>query len=457
MPDTSLTKPTASALTSPYLETAKQHDLPMDEMPYRRLGLGILIITFVVFGLWAGLAPLRSAVIATGRVIVASQNKQIQHLDGGIIKTINVHDGDQVQQGQVLLELDGTQLHSQLENIQGQLWDANANLARLTAEQNGAKEIIWPDELQKTPVPSMLADILKTQNTLFQARKQALSASQDVLVQRLAQTQKQLDGTEKLLVSLNKRRSSLNNDVDSMAKLAGKNLVAKSAQRQIQRDYEEVAGDAVKTESEVARLHEALAEIKQQTALSKEEYLKEVSSSISDFQTKRIQLLAQKQALEDKLSRIAITAPVTGKIKGLNMVTLGGVITAGQLIMEIVPDEQEFKIIAQLSTTDIDEIRIGQLAEVKFISSNDTRLLPIINAELIDYSGDAFTSEDSQQSFYKATLIFQQDAIKLLKEKNVRLIPGMPAEVFLQTSERSFMSYLLKPLYDVIDHSFNEK
>jgi epimerase transport system membrane fusion protein len=430
--------------------------LPMDETPYRRLGMTILLVTFVVFGLWAQFAPLRGAVVAVGRIIVASQNKQVQHLDGGIVKTINVQDGDSVHKGQVLLELDDIQWRSQLENVQGQLWDAEASLVRLAAERDDAKSIIWPDSLQKASDTPMLAEILKTQNQLFQSRKQALSSSQDVLVQRLAQTRKQIEGNQNAIVSLKKRRESLDSDVNSLQKLAGRNLVAKTTLRQMQRDYEEVEGDTVKTESEVARLNDSVAEIKQQIALTKEEYLKEVSANISDTQTKRIQLLAQKQSLEDKLSRVAITAPVTGKVKGFNIVTLGGVITAGQIIMEIVPDEQEFKIVAELSPTDIDEIKAGQIAEIKITSSNDTRFFPVIHAELIDISGDTFTNQNSQQSFYKATLKIQDDALKLLKEKNVSLIPGMPAEVFLQTRSRTLMSYLLKPLSDVISHSFNE-
>ncbi len=447
---------TPSALATRQSLTADSTPLPMDETPYRRLGIGILLITFVIFGLWAQFAPLRSAVVAVGRIIVASQNKQIQHLDGGIVKTINVQDGDNVHKGQVLLELDDTQWRSQLENVQGQLWDAEASLVRLAAERDDAPNITWPDSLQKASATPMLADILKTQSQLFQSRKQALKSSQDVLVQRHSQTQKQIDGNQNMLVSLKKRCDSLKNDVNSLEKLAGKNLVAKPTLRQTQRDYEGVVGDTVKTESEIARLNDSLAEIKQQVALTKEEYLKEVGTAISDSQTKRIQLLAQKQSLEDKLSRVAITAPVSGKVKGFNIVTLGGVITAGQVIMEIVPDEQEFKIIAQLSPSDIDEIKVGQIAEIKLLSSNDTRFFPTINAELIDISADTFTNQNSQQSFYKATLKLQDSSLNLLNEKKVSIVPGMPAEVFLQTGSRSLVSYLLKPLSDVIAHSFNE-
>lgn len=457
MPETGLITQTNPQLPTQQIGSAGQQGLPMDETPYRRLGLGILFITFVALGLWAGLAPLHSAVVANGQVIVASHNKQIQHLDGGIVKTIHVHEGENVQQGQALLELDATQWRSQLENVQGQLWDTEANLARLSAERDGANSLTWPDELQKPAASPTLKDILSTQKEMFKARQQSLDANQEMLTQRLTQTRKQIEGDEKQIISLKKRRDSLSSDVSSLEKLADKNLVAKATLRETQRAYEEVLGDLAKVESEVARLHEVLPEIRQQLALSREEYLKEVSTGISDFQTKRIQLSAQQQSLEDKLSRVTITAPVTGKVKSLNIVTLGGVITPGQIIMEIVPDEQKFQIIAQLSSADINDIKVGEIAEIKFISSSDTRLLPTIHARLIDRSTDTFPDEHSQQRFYKLTLELQDDALQLLKEQDIVLISGMTAEIFLPTSQHTLVSYLLRPLSRLLDHSLNEK
>lgn len=430
--------------------------LPMDERPYRLLGLGVLFLTFVVFGLWAALAPLNSAVIVAGQVTVASQNKQVQHLDGGLVKAIHVHDGGVVTAGQVLLELEDTQWRSQLENVQGQLWDVDAALMRLAAERDGLDKLSWPDELQKSSVSPVLAEILKTQAQLFTVRRQALAAGQDILVQRLAQTQRQIEGTEKQITSLRNRRNSLGDDVKSLEKLAGQNLVAKSTLRQNQRDYEELEGDTTKAVSEVARLGEVLAETRQQMLLGKEEYLKEVGTEISNFQTKRIQLLAQKQGLEDKLSRVAITAPATGKIKGLNMVTVGGVITAGHVIMDVVPSEQEFKIIAQLSPADIDSITPGQVAEVKFSLFNNARNFPVICADLIDVSADTLINQSSQMPYYKATLSIQQDGVIFLKNKGITLVPGMPVEVLLQTGQQSLLNYLFKPLTDIISHAFNE-
>jgi epimerase transport system membrane fusion protein len=455
MPDNFLAK-LPILLPAKRVEATEDAGLPMDERPYRLLGIGVVFLTFVVFGLWAAFAPLNSAVVAVGQVTVASQNKQVQHLDGGIVKAIHVYDGDTVTAGQVLLELEDTQWRSQLENVQGQLWDADATLVRLAAERDGADTLSWPADLQKAPIPPVLAEILKTQFQLFTVRRQALAAGQDVLAQRLAQTQKQLEGTENQITSLRNRRNSLGDDVKSLEKLAGQNLVAKSTLHQNQRDYEELVGDTTKAVSEVARLGEVLAETKQQMLLSKGEYLKEVGAGISDFQTKRIQLLAQKQSLEDKLSRVAITAPVAGKVKGLNMVTLGGVISAGQVIMEVVPNEQEFKIIAQLSPTDIDSITPGQVAEIKFSLFNDARYFPVIYADLVDISADTLINQSSHMPYYKATLSIHEDGVIFLKKKGINLVPGMPAEVLLQTGQNSLLNYLFKPLTNVISHAFNE-
>ncbi len=437
--------------------TSSSKPLDMDERPYRRLGLLVLFLTFGVLGGWAAFAPLHSAVVAVGQVMVASQNKQIQHLDGGIVKAIHVHDGDTVSAGQALLSLDDTQLRAQLDNVKGQLWDTDANLVRLTAERDGAETLMWPAALKQAPSSSLLAEIIKTQTQLFKVRRQALAAGQDVLAQRLAQTHQQINGNESQLVSLRSRLDSLGEDVKSLEKLVGQNLVAVSTLRQNQRDYEALVGDTTKVAADTARLTEVLAETKQQMVLSKEEYLKEVGTALSDLQSRRMQLVAQQQGLEDKLSRIVMTAPVAGRVKGLNVVTLGGVISAEQVIMEIVPSEQAFRIVAKLSPTDIDSVRLGQPAEVKFSLFNSARYFPVIQADLIDISGDTLISQDSHQPYYKVTLQVHEDGMAFMKQQGVALIPGMPAEVLIQAGEDSLLNYLLKPLKTIVSHAFNEE
>ncbi|EIJ34250.1 HlyD family type I secretion periplasmic adaptor subunit [Thiothrix nivea] len=432
-------------------------ELPKNESPYRFLGGLMLFITFVVMGGWAAFAPLDSAVVTVGKVIVASQNKKVQHLDGGIVKEINVHDGDLVKAGQPLLVLDDTQLRAQLDNTNGQLWETEASLERLAAERDGREALVWDAGLEQTSRDNpVLQEILKTQNELFSARRQAFVSEKSVLAQRLAQSNKQIGGLEEELQSLGKRRTSLGEDLGSLNKLVAREMVAKSLVRQNERDYEEIKGDIARSSAEVARLNDVVAETQHQMVLRREEYLKEISSSISELQAKQIQLKSQQAALQDKLGRLVIDAPVTGRVKGFELTTLGAVIGPGSLIMEVVPTEQAYKVIAEVSPQDIDVLVTGQAAEVKFSIFDDARYFPTIFANLIDVSADTLVDEKSKASYYKATLAIQEDSMKVLDEKGLSLVAGMPAEVFLETGERTLLDYLIKPLRDMVERAFNE-
>jgi epimerase transport system membrane fusion protein len=432
-------------------------ELPKNESPYRLLGGVVLFVTFVVLGGWAAFAPLDSAVVTVGKVIVASQNKKVQHLEGGIVKEIHVHDGDMVKAGQPLLVLDDAQLLAQMENTQGQLWEAEASLGRLVAERDGRETLVWKGDLEQASRDNVvLQEILKTQNELFNARSQAFVSEKSVLAQRLAQSNKQIGGLGEELQSLGKRRASLGEDIGSLSELVSREMVAKNLLRENERDYEELKGSIARNNAEVARLNDVIAETQHQIVLRKEEYLKEISSSISELQAKQIQLKSQKTALEDKLGRLAINAPVAGRVKGLELATVGAVIGAGHLIMEIVPAEQSYKVVAEVSPQDIDVLTTGQAAEVKFSIFDDARYFPTLFANLIDVSADTLVDDKSQASYYKVTLALQEDSMKVLDEKGLSLVPGMPVDVFLETGERTLLDYLIKPLRDMVARAFNE-
>lgn len=439
--------------------------LKKDDRPYQIFGLVVLGVMLVSFMLWAALAPLDQAVVAMGRTVVASQNKQVQHMDGGIVSKIHVRDGDVVKAGQPLLTLDDVQLKAQLDSAEGQLWETDASLVRLRAERDGVA-LSWEGH----GLENVSADILKTQEKLYEARKQAQVAGQEALKQRQPQAQeqivglqKQIGGLEQRLVTLGKRRGSLEQDIKKLQGLFAQRLISDIELREKERDSAQLEGDIASTradiarsQAEIARIRESMTETGHQVALNREEYLKEVSTQISDLQARSIQLQAQRRAVQDKLDRVVIKAPVDGKIKGFEVVTVGAVLQSGAVIMEIVPADQAFKIIAEVSPNDIDAISPGLSAEVKLSVFDNARYFPTIYAKVDDVSPDTLVDPVSKVSYYKASLILEPESLPILEKEQANLVSGMPVEVMILTGERTLLDYLLKPFSDMLSRSFNE-
>lgn len=431
--------------------------IPMNECPYRWLGGLMLLVTFVVFGGWATFAPLSSSVVATGKIIVSSQNKQLQHLDGGIVREIYVQDGAEVKEGQPLLLLDDTQLQAQLDNVQGQLWETEASLKRLVAERDGKAKLKIEIKTDKSTDSQVLANIVQTQQELFSAKRQAFLSEKQVFQQRLAQSKEQIGGLKQELKTLRKRHNSLGKDIDSLRKLASREMVAKSTLRQSERDYDEIGGDIARNTAEQSRLNEVIAETNHQVILKQEEYLKEISAEMSSLQAKQVQLKAQKSAIEDKLSRLLLVSPVDGRVNGFELVTQGAVVGAGQLIMDVVPIEQAFKIIAEVNPNDIDVLGAGQKAEVRFSLFENARYFPVITAEVIDVSADTLQNEKNGNAYYKATLLISDKGLNILQNEGEVLVAGMPVDVFVKTGQRTLLDYLIEPFTDIAARAFNEE
>ncbi|MBU0498838.1 MAG: HlyD family type I secretion periplasmic adaptor subunit [Gammaproteobacteria bacterium] len=427
-----------------------------DELYYRRLGLGVIFLTFGLFMGWAALAPLQSAVVAEGRVVVASQNKTVQHLDGGLVRRIAVLDGDVVRKGQLLLQLDDEQLKSQLENVDGQLLESEANLARLSAEYAGKEELTLSNDLIIKAGKGLTQEILQTQRHLFASRRQALASEREVLRQKLEQSNTQIDGVRKQIASLEERKGSLEKDLVGLRELAGKNLVSQTQLRERERQMNELDGELAARDAEIAQLREVIAETNHRIISMDKEYLKEVSTQLRDVQAQRIEHQSKERALRDKLSRIDILAPVAGKIKGFEVVTEGAVIQPGKTIMEIVPLEQDFMITAQISPMDIDALTPGQQAEVRFSGFDKGKFFPSLYADLQDLSADVFTNEANGAPYYKGSLRVRAESLLDLERQGATLISGMPVEVIIKTGERTLLDYLIRPFRSMVAKAFNE-
>ena len=431
-------------------------DLHLDEKPYARIGMFILFVTFVIMLGWASIAPLNSAVIASGRITVASENKVVQHLDGGQVKTIHVRDGDIVERDQVLLSLNDESLHIRLKQIHEQVLETEANLFRLAAERDNKPELTMPESLVNKAESPASQKMLLTQQQLFQSRKQTLNSELDVLSQRSLQVKKQLEGSNKLVHTLKRRLVLLRDKHKALKELVAKGVISEQEVRDAENNIVSLQGEIYTQKGEISRLTESLAEIRHSSILREREFQEEVITQLRDLQAQQIDLLAEEKDILEQFKRIDIRSPIAGKIKGFNVVTEGAVISAAQAIMEIVPLDKEFKIDARVSPMDIDSLYSGLNAEVRVAAFEGSQNFDSLHASLMDVSTDVYQSEQSEESYYKATLVMNENSLDTLNEEKRQLVSGMPVEVVIKTGERTLASYLVQPFSDMLVRAFNE-
>ena len=436
---------------------AKQQNTDqLQESGYARLGFMALAVTAVMLLGWGAIAPLHSAVVAGGRVLTASDNKVVQHLDGGLVRRIAVRDGDLVNAGQLLLTLDERPLQIRLDQVDEQLLEISANLERLAAERESAAELRFSATLQQQSDALDQADTLQTQQRLFASRRAAFTSEQQVLAQRQLQIRKQLDGGESLLGTQRNRLLLMEQQLAALRKVASRKAVSQAKVRETESEVYELRGEILAQESEMARLRESLAEAEFSASLRQQEYLSDVIGEQRQLQSQRIDLLAQQQDLHERLQRVELRAPVAGKVQGFRVVTLGAVISGGEGIMEIVPQGHDFKIHARISPMDVDSVYPGLQAEVRFPAFQGMQMLPSLFAKLNDISSDVYIDEASGEAYYKASLTLDSDSMALLQAEQRPLVAGMPVDLVIRTGERTLAQYLVQPFSDMLARAFNE-
>ncbi len=435
---------------------SQERDTTLDDSQYRKLGWAVVAVTFLFLLGWSAIAPLESAVVANGRILVASLNKSVQHLDGGLVARIAVKDGDIVEQGQLLLSMDRKPLNIQLSRISSQLFETEANLERLVAERDGKTELQFSVDLISKAEAKKQHATLATQQQLFRTRRAALISEQEVLRKRQEKSKGEIVSNKQMIETLRHRLSLLDKDLAGLNKLAAKKMVSDSKLREVQRQRSEISGDVITYQADISRFEASLQESQSQIVLLERDFQKEVVTNQRELEERRLELRSQQNAINDKLSRIDIRAPVSGKIKGFNVVTTGAVIKAGEPIMEIVPRESLFTIHARVSPMDIDALYPGLKAEVRIPVFDGAKYFPTLYSELKDLSADVYVEDKSDNAYYKATLTMDEETMDALRREKHQLISGMPVEVVIKTGEHTLFDYLTKPLRDLVVRAFNE-
>jgi len=418
------------------------------------MGYAIIFITFGVLGSWAAVAKLDSAVYAPSTISLEGNRKVVQHLEGGIVSEILVEEADTVEDGQILLRLSDVEARSNLEVINTRLDVAKVVEARLLAERKMAAQIDIPSDLNN-PDNLAVQSAISDQKDLFQDRRSILKSRLDIFSARLDQTYSQIEGLDLQRSALERRLENFNEMIDRMRSGQDRGLIQTNILSQREDDLIQIEASLGRVISETAQAKNSINESDLETMQVKQEYQERANSELEQVRAEIAELEQRANIARDVLSRKEIRAPSSGTIQNLKVNTVGSVIQAGQVLMEMVPEDEKLIINARVSPRDIDNVSTGMETEVRFTAFK-TKLTPILLGEVQSLSNDVITPDNPQEMpYYLARIEVVEEDIP--EDISGRLSAGMPADVIITTGERTVANFIVSPLMDAVRKSMIEE
>ncbi|NNM70916.1 HlyD family type I secretion periplasmic adaptor subunit [Enterovirga aerilata] len=422
------------------------------------LAAGVAVATFLVAGVggWAATTELSGAVIAPGMLVVDSNVKKVQHPTGGVVGELRVRDGDRVKSGDVLLRLDETVTRANLAIVTKNLDELAARQARDEAERDGEDKITFPpDLLERAETSPEVARLIAGEAKLFELRRSSREGQRAQLRERIAQLNQQIDGLIQQTRAKQTEIDLIQPELEGVRELWKKGLVQINRVTSLQRDAARLEGERGQLVAATAEARGKVVETELQILQIDQDMRSEVGRELAEIRGKTSEFVERKVAAEDQLRRVEIRAPQDGIVHQLSVHTVGGVITAqGEPIMLIVPEADALRVEAKIPPHDIDQLHVGQRAVLRFSSFNQ-RTTPELNGEVTLVSADVSQDQKTAATFYTVHIRIPPEEIRRLE--GLRLVPGMPVEAFVQTTPRTVMSYLVRPLQDQLMRAFREK
>jgi HlyD family secretion protein len=422
----------------------------------RHLVAAIVVVSVLVVGVggWAATAVISGAVVASGSVVVDSNVKKVQHPTGGIVGELRVRDGDRVHAGDVVVRLDETVTRANLAIVTKGLGEMMARKARLESERDGLDTITFPAQLLAEADDPDRAAAMDSERKLFNLRKTARSGQKAQLRERVAQLGEEITGLAAQQNSKAKEIALIERELAGVRELWKQNLVQLTRLTALEREAARLDGERGQLVAASAQAKGKIAETALQILQIDQDIASDVAKELREVDGKIGELVERKVAAEDQLKRIDIRAPQDGTVFQLAVHTIGGVITAGDPIMLIVPEADNLSVEVKVNPQDIDQLQLNQKAILRFSAFN-IRTTPEIEGVVTRISADTSTDQRTGQSYYTVRIAMPADQIERLGE--VKLLPGMPVEAFMQTRDRTMLSYLIKPLHDQFLRAFREK
>ena len=431
------------------------HHRPASAEAYIRLGLLVIAAVFGGLALWSVFAPIHGAIVAPGQIVVESNRKAVQHLEGGVVSAILVEEGDFVTAGDILVRLEDVTQRADLALIDGQLTELYARRSRLEAERDGASEIVSAKGVPE--VISLPAFALKRegQQQLFEARRTTRDIQMDLLQERIVQQNERIAGLNAQIASLQEQRRLIEDELTGIRDLNSRGFATINRVRELERESTRLAGEGGALRASVAEAQSIIAEARLEIERLNESSREDAIAELRDAEVSIADLEERRVAAVDALRRTEIRAPNSGRVLGLNMHTIGGVIAPGAPIMEIVPDSDRLIVAARIAPQDVDKVRAGQDTLVRF-STFGSRRTPEANGRVKTVSADSLVDDRVGAPYYLVLLEIPEHEVLGEILHGAELAPGMPVEAFIRTGSKPAISYLLKPLTDSMSRSMRE-
>jgi membrane fusion protein, type I secretion system len=414
----------------------------------------VLVVGAAVAGIWAVVVPMSGAVVLPGTLVVESSVKKIQHPTGGVVAEIPVQDGMHVNAGTLLARLDQTQVQASQLLIANQLDQTRARIARLVGERDGLKEIQPPEPLARRMGEPAVAQLMTSETSLFNARSGSRQSQKDLYESNIRQLEDQIGGLEAEIKSKSSQLNLIASELVGVQELFAKGLVPLTRMTTLQRDAARLDGERAQLTATIAETKAKIGQAQLQIVKIDQDFRSEVMKDLRESQDKEAELTEKHVAAKDQLDRIDIRAPTSGIVHQLAVHTIGGVVRPGDVIMEIVPDNDNLEIEGHLPPNEIDQVKRGQRAYLRF-SAFDRQTTPQVAGILSYVSADLSHDAQTNASFYVVRIDLLGDERRRLN--GLTLVSGMPVEVFLETGSRTMVSYLFKPITDQFRRMFNER
>lgn len=413
-----------------------------------------LAALFVGVGLWATRVEFSGAVVTSGLLVVESQVKKVQHPSGGVVGELRVRDGSAVHAGDVLVRLDATLLSANFAIVSKALDEALARRARLQAEQAGAATITFPAELLARPGEAEAGRVMRAEEDLIAIRRAALDGQKAQLAERIAQSAEQVKGLSEQIEAKGREVELIESEIKGVRELWEKKLIPIQRVTALERDLVRIRGERGALVSEVAQTRGRISETRLQLIQLDQDLRTKVGQELSETWNRVAELVERKVSAQDQLNRVEIRAPQDGIVDGLSVHTVGGVVAAGETLMRIVPAQDRLTVEARLPPQERDQTHPGQRAILRFSALNQ-RTTPEIEGSVAMISADVTTDPKTGQVYYTTRVAVPEEQLARLGD--VKVAPGMPVEVFVQTQARTVLSYVTKPFADQVARAFREK
>jgi HlyD family secretion protein len=418
-------------------------------------GLAVIVLVLGGTAVWAARTEISGAVVSSGLVVVESKVKKVQHPTGGVVAEITVKNGSKVQAGDLLVRLDETVSRANLQVITKQLDELVMREARLEAERDGSSTITLPDSYQGRESEPDIAKRIAGETFFFKSRRESLEGQKEQLGERVLQLREEITGLDRQIKSKNSEIEIVQRELKGVAELEKLKLVTTMRVNQLRRDATRLEGELGQLESAAAQTKGRIAEIGVEMIRIDQEFRTSIIQELRDNTAQQAELVERRIAAEDQLKRIDIRAPQSGIVHQLEVNTVGGVINQSETLMLIVPEGEELTIEARIATHDIDQVLNGDKTAFVRFSAFDTHKTPELNGNIVSVSADLTVDQMTGVPYYLARISIPRAELAKLNQK--RLVPGMPAEIYVRTQNRTVLSYLFKPIEDQMERAFRER